>query len=532
MDKAILYKVVIFLKKYLITFAFLCIITVALWSCSSKENEQDQLLIYDSEQMQLYESVNIQTQINDCAVFIDEQPIFAYFYANSYYVSVDNLENYGFDLTNKDDGIYLIHNADKIIEFAPKDLINRKKDDDLFKTVYPAFESNESVHINKKLTTSLLINGQVCIDINDLSDYAIISFDENKKIIKLDYKKKEFETRMKNMQTQTIEYPDNESSRETYRIVRLLLGRYTGEVSKNMRNGFGVLEFNYIDRGNSEKIDSITTGYWENNLANGFQIYEHWEEKNTWGWIADFDINYIDTPKDIRRYRMRRTDNKSGIFLNIYIIYDELVELNYSGNRDEGFYYDEGYDGLYRVSKIDDSYKYGYYVVSDTMWDKGDIALSKEEILAKYNEINPPLNEEQIEQQIKELDANIEADLPTTLEECYIWLEKELKPEDVELIKSGTEDDLGQYYYGLGTWIRNMWLWHENSGVYKYFVLNGITHPDDISGIIIPGFYHYLNGNDFDIEEYFYEHKKSTVISYLIYFDNQREIIGNINDYD
>jgi len=404
-------------KKFVIKIILLYVIVVSVFCCFLKEK----LTIYESGPMQLYKSEIINTQINNCAVFIDEQPIFAYFHDNTYYIPAVNLEKYGFDLINKNDGIYLIRNTDKIIEFAPKDLINRKKDDELFQTVYPAVKSNKSVYIDERLTPSLSIDNQICIDINSLSDYAIISFDENKKIIKLDYKKKEFETRMKNMQAQTIEYPDTESSRDTYKILRLLLGRYTGEVSNNMRNGFGVFEFNYIDNGNNGKIDSVTTGYWENDIGKGFQIYEEWEEKNTWGWFNDFDKNYAASPKYIQQYRMMRTNYKDGAFLSIYIRYDDLNKD--SSERREGFNYGDGYDGLLRVSKIDDSYKYGYYVVSETMWDKGEIAMSKDEILAKFNEISPPLTEDEI----KSLDANIDDDLPANLEECYTELEKALK---------------------------------------------------------------------------------------------------------
>jgi len=84
------------------------------------------------------------------------------------------------------------------------------------------------------------------------------------------------------------------------------------------------------------------------------------------------------------------------------------------------------------------------------------------------------------------------------------------------MIKSGTEDDLGQYHFGLGMWIRNSWLWQGNSGIYKYFVLNGLRHPDDMSGIILDGFYYYLNDRDFDVEKAIYYYKKWWVIQAIL----------------
>ena len=138
--------------------------------------------------------------------FMVKAETLAYFHDNTYYISTANLENYGFDLIRNDTDIFLIRNANKNIELAPKNLINRKKDDELFQNIYPAFENHQSVFIDNELISSLSMNEQICIDINSLSDYAIITFNENDRTIKLDYKKKEFNNHIENKILKTIEY--------------------------------------------------------------------------------------------------------------------------------------------------------------------------------------------------------------------------------------------------------------------------------------------------------------------------------------
>jgi hypothetical protein len=55
------------------------------------------------------------------------------------------------------------------------------------------------------------------------------------------------------------------------------------------------------------------------------------------------------------------------------------------------------------------------------------------------------------------------------------------------------------YAYGLGMWIRNNWGLWGNSDLKKFFVKNGVNHPDFISGIILSEYYNYLNHIPFEI---------------------------------
>ncbi len=469
-----------------------------------------------------YANESGKTQINDNSVFIDEQPIFTYLYGGINYVSVTSLEKYGFDVIEEINTLTMKRNQDKAIELAPKSLINRKKGDALFSKIYPVSEGKQTVLLEGKQIASVIIEGQECIDIASLSNYATIAWDEETKVLKLDYKKKEFEIKQSKIASKTIDYPDAESAGRSGYVHEFILGRYTGEVSGRKRNGYGIFEFEYIDGGHLSDVTETTVGYWKNDLPNGLQIYEY--------------QSYSDTlygeprrpNKVLERYILRQRYYKDeeglyGTFLNVNIWCDILNKDR--SDRTEGVYYGDGYDGIYRVSKIDESYKYGYYVVSETVWDKGEIALSREEILTKFDEIYPPLGKKEI----SEIDANIEDDLPATLEECYIEIEKMLEPKDIQKIKSGTKDDLVELHFGLGMAIRNSWLWGGQSGVYKYFVLNGITHPDNMSGIIIEGFYHYLNGRELDIEEIFYQHKKEVVIANMTQVGDDSVLIAEID---
>jgi len=464
-----------------------------------------------------------QTQVNNCAVFIDEQPVFTYVYNHMAYIPAISLENYGFDVIEEENALILKRNADKNIELAPKSLINRKKDDELFSRTHPVSQGKQSVLLGGNPIPSVNIEGQECIDIGSLSDYAAISWNEGSKVLKLDYKKKEFEIKKSGIAPEVIKYPDAKSAGEDSRYVKTFISaNYTGEVRNGKRNGFGVFEIEYVSGMDLSTVKKTEIGYWRDGLADGFQIRESSEVGRRDFMVPEDDR--ILTQQVVMRVNCKEGERDDGAFLTLYVRYDDLNKdrsrrregMRYGDGYDSLYWlqHDGGYDGLYRVSEIDESYKYGYVVVSETMWDKGDIAISSEEILAKFDEIRPPLSEAEM----KGIDADIRADLPGTLEECYIALENELRSRDVRRIKSGTKDDLIQYHMGLGMRIRNMWMRGREgrAGVVKYFLLNGIRNPDDMSGIIIDGFWHYLNDIDFDIEEAFYQNKKRAVIMHLL----------------
>lgn len=90
--------------------------------------------------------------------------------------------------------------------------------------------------------------------------------------------------------------------------------------------------------------------------------------------------------------------------------------------------------------------------------------------------------------------------IPKDLEDCFGELKKILKPQDVEKMKAGPEDDLDMYHHGLGTWLRNNWGLWEGSRLSAWFNRHGIEHPDNMSGIILTSFWRHLNGQPIGLE--------------------------------
>lgn len=91
--------------------------------------------------------------------------------------------------------------------------------------------------------------------------------------------------------------------------------------------------------------------------------------------------------------------------------------------------------------------------------------------------------------------------IPKDLDDCFVQLEKILKPDDIKTMRGGTEKDMAKYHFGLGMWMRNNWGFWRGSRLAKWFNGLGIKHPDDMSGIILDSFWRHLNGNDIKLED-------------------------------
>lgn len=92
--------------------------------------------------------------------------------------------------------------------------------------------------------------------------------------------------------------------------------------------------------------------------------------------------------------------------------------------------------------------------------------------------------------------------IPNDLDEAHADLLRRLPKETIEEMKSGTEDDMIKYHFGLGMWMRNNWgLWQGGSSLAAYFNQLGIFHPDDMSGTILDTFWCKLNNQPFRLEE-------------------------------
>jgi len=84
--------------------------------------------------------------------------------------------------------------------------------------------------------------------------------------------------------------------------------------------------------------------------------------------------------------------------------------------------------------------------------------------------------------------------IPKNLEECFIELDKILKPNDRKAIKElEAADDTALFHFGLGMWLRNNWGLWGGSRIQQYLESKGIDHPDSMSGVIINYYYDWLN---------------------------------------
>lgn len=106
--------------------------------------------------------------------------------------------------------------------------------------------------------------------------------------------------------------------------------------------------------------------------------------------------------------------------------------------------------------------------------------------------------------------------IPKDLDDCFVQLKELLKPEDIEKMKGGAEDDMIEYHFGLGMWMRNNWGLWGGSRLAEWFNARGVQHPDDMSGIILDSFWRHLNEKPVKLDE--------QVKYYQDYWKNQETI--------
>lgn len=96
---------------------------------------------------------------------------------------------------------------------------------------------------------------------------------------------------------------------------------------------------------------------------------------------------------------------------------------------------------------------------------------------------------------------------PENLKDCFDLLEEDLSIKDIIEIKGMTREQLYRLHHSLGRWIRNNWnLWTE--GPLKDHMNNlGLHHPDDMSGLIIESFWHYLRKEPLEVARQIQEYK-------------------------
>jgi hypothetical protein len=97
-------------------------------------------------------------------------------------------------------------------------------------------------------------------------------------------------------------------------------------------------------------------------------------------------------------------------------------------------------------------------------------------------------------------------DIPSTLNDCYVALNKILNEQTKIDIKISSIEELVKYHMNLGMWIRNNWIRQTNNRITKFLSDNGVRNvPDDMSQTIIIGYHYYLNGIEKTVKEIYNE---------------------------
>ena len=111
--------------------------------------------------------------------------------------------------------------------------------------------------------------------------------------------------------------------------------------------------------------------------------------------------------------------------------------------------------------------------------------------------------------QIKNIDMKKQK--PKNLIECIQMLDKNLKKQDKEYIKTLTEDEFFmESHFTIGMGIRNEWIRSGNPELVKFFLDQGVKHPDDMSAMILTSYYRHLLGKEIDFEGQISVHKKQS----------------------
>lgn len=97
----------------------------------------------------------------------------------------------------------------------------------------------------------------------------------------------------------------------------------------------------------------------------------------------------------------------------------------------------------------------------------------------------------------------LRSQIPGDVREAVHQLRVTQGPDVLSAIKSANtrEDLIDLTHFSLGLWIRNEWIYPEESPLREFFVAHGVEHGDDMSGIVIEVLHAELNGRAWDLQE-------------------------------
>ena len=91
--------------------------------------------------------------------------------------------------------------------------------------------------------------------------------------------------------------------------------------------------------------------------------------------------------------------------------------------------------------------------------------------------------------------------IPRDLDDCFVELNKIFTNEDIEKLKNEDEDYMVSYHNNLGRSLRNDWGLWGGSRLKSWFLIRGIEHADDMSGIILDSYWRHLNSEPIKLDE-------------------------------
>jgi hypothetical protein len=199
-------------------------------------------------------------------------------------------------------------------------------------------------------------------------------------------------------------------------------------------------------------------------------IFLHTTWKYPHGWI--FNVVYYD-------------EGKPEI-LDTYIVIDTNVKM-----------------AILRAEKyVEKEYPSGSQ--AEIIWDIGRMPWAKSGIRGEKIESHIEKLDEDAKYQINPTiddSSSTGVYIPADLDGCFKELDKMLNPQLIREMKSGTEEDMYVCHFGLGKWMRNHWGLWSDSVLAEYFNTIGISHPDDMSGIILTSYYRYLHNEPINLNE-------------------------------
>lgn len=126
--------------------------------------------------------------------------------------------------------------------------------------------------------------------------------------------------------------------------------------------------------------------------------------------------------------------------------------------------------------------------------------------------------------------------VPKNLNDAISFLDCQWSEKDKEDFKNKPEDDaVTELHFGTGQAIRNNWgLWKKGKNRLElFFKLRGISHPDDISSIILTSFHRHLNNKDIELKNQVKDYKEYWKKAKERYKDEQRVLTEKLkNKYE